>query len=68
MQNIVVEMYEDMVAMFKTSQGPIANSSADVSFASQQQITKLQLEIEQLKWSHQQQIAELQHNHGIVVK
>jgi len=67
MQNIIVEMYEDMVTMFKsTPQGSMANNSisADVSLASQQQLNKLQLEINEMKWSHQQQIAEIQHNHG----
>ena len=67
MQHILVEMYEDMLAMFKNSQGglPATNNADSVTGAGSQQLSKLQLEIEQLKWSHQQQIAELQHNHGL---
>uniref|UniRef100_H2YZW3 Zinc finger protein n=1 Tax=Ciona savignyi TaxID=51511 RepID=H2YZW3_CIOSA len=52
-QQVLVEMYEDMMSQPDGTAG--------------QQVAQLRLELERLKWMHQQEIAELQHNHDLTV-
>lgn len=61
-RQVLVEMYEDMMAVFETQ--PQKDSSTTKDSDVSHQVTQLQLELDRLKWMHQQEIAELQHNHG----
>nr|XP_009859278.2 protein kinase C-binding protein 1-like [Ciona intestinalis] len=65
-QQVLVEMYEDMMNVFESNQGK-KNTEHQGDATVGQQVTQLRLELERLKWMHQQEIAELQHNHDLTV-
>jgi len=62
-RQVLMEMYEDMMTVFEGSQAS-REQSEPKNDAMSQQVAQLRLELERLKWMHQQEIAELQHNHG----
>uniref|UniRef100_H2YZW4 MYND-type domain-containing protein n=1 Tax=Ciona savignyi TaxID=51511 RepID=H2YZW4_CIOSA len=64
-QQVLVEMYEDMMSVFESNQGKKGTEQPDGTAG--QQVAQLRLELERLKWMHQQEIAELQHNHDLTV-
>nr|CAB3267963.1 protein kinase C-binding protein 1-like [Phallusia mammillata] len=63
-RQVLVEMYEDM--MTEMDSQPSKDSSGKDSDVSHQ-VNQLQLELDRLKWMHQQEIAELQHNHDLTI-
>lgn len=66
-QKVFYDMYTEMIAPMRTvvSSGTSSNAEAEAAAATAlNQVSQIRLELERQKWMHDQEIAELKHNHG----
>lgn len=61
-QKVFYEMYTDMMAPLTTN-GDVG-AGATTAAPAMHEIAQLRVELQRLKWMHDQEIAELKHNHG----
>lgn len=61
-QKVFYEMYTDMIVPLTTN-GDV-EASAPAAASSMQEIEQLRVDLQRRKWMHDQEIAELKHNHG----
>lgn len=61
-QKVFYEMYTDMMVPMRN-----AESSNAATATAMHEVAQMRLELERLKWMHEQEIAELKHNHDLTV-
>ncbi|XP_039258712.2 uncharacterized protein LOC120335289 isoform X2 [Styela clava] len=63
-QKVFYEMYTDMMVPMRNA-GNESNNAATAT--AMHEVAQMRLELERLKWMHEQEIAELKHNHDLTV-